>query len=152
MGPHSLQSGQQVLQLRQFDLHPGFAGASSNSEDVEYELRAIQNANTDAILEGFSLCRCELVVEDYEIRIANGHRLPELIDLALSDVKAWMGGIDPLADDVDDLPTGGIGQPGQLLEMFLSNALGEAFQGSPDEYRPIHAYAVADQLGRNVAS
>jgi len=63
-----------------------------------------------------------------------------------------MGGIDPLADDVDDLPTGGIGQPGQLLEMFLSNALGEAFQGSPDEYRPIHAYAVADQLGRNVAS
>jgi hypothetical protein len=36
--------------------------------------------------------------------------------------------------------------------MFLSNALGEAFQGSPDEYRPIHAYAVADQLGRNVAS
>ena len=63
-----------------------------------------------------------------------------------------MGGIDPLADDVDDLPTGGIGQPGQLVEMFLSGALIEGFQGSPNEYRPIHTCAVVDQLGRNVAS
>jgi hypothetical protein len=63
-----------------------------------------------------------------------------------------MGGIDPLADDVDDLPTGGIGQPGQLLEMFLGEALIEGLQGSPDEYRPIHTYAVVDELGRNVAS
>ena len=63
-----------------------------------------------------------------------------------------MGSIDPLADDVYDLPAGGVGQPGQLIEMFLSDALIEAFQGSPDEYRPIHANSVVDQLGRNVAS
>jgi hypothetical protein len=63
-----------------------------------------------------------------------------------------MGGIDPLADNVDDLPTGGIGQPGQLLEIFLGDTLIEGLQRSPDEYRPIHTYAVVDQLGRNVAS
>ena len=63
-----------------------------------------------------------------------------------------MGGIDPLADDVDDLAPRRIGQPGQLIEIFLGNVLIEAFQWSPDEYRPFHAYLVVDQLGRDVAS
>ena len=76
------------MKLRQFHLHPGFAGASASSENVENELRAIQNADADAILEGLSLGRCELVVEDYQICFGNGHGLPELIDLALPDVKA----------------------------------------------------------------
>jgi hypothetical protein len=58
-----------------------------------------------------------------------------------------MGGIDPLANDVDDLPTGGIGQPGQLLEMFLSDTFIEGLQRSPNEYRSIHTYVVVDQLG-----
>ncbi len=49
-----------------------------------------------------------------------------------------MGGIVPLADDVDDLPPGGLGQPGQLFEMFLGDTLIESLQGSPDEHRPIH--------------
>jgi hypothetical protein len=88
VGPHSLQPGQQVLELRHFDLHPGFAGASASSEDIEDELRAIQNSNTDVIFERFPLGRCEFVVEDYEIRVGSGHGLPKLIDLALSDVKA----------------------------------------------------------------
>jgi hypothetical protein len=76
------------LKLRQFHLHPGFAGASASSENVENELCAIQNADTDVILEGLSLGRCELVVEDYQVRFGNGHGLPQLIDLALPDVKA----------------------------------------------------------------
>jgi hypothetical protein len=63
-----------------------------------------------------------------------------------------MGCIDPLADDVDDLTTGCIGQPSQLLEMFLGNTLIEAFQRSPYQYHPIHTYAVVDQLSRNAAS
>ena len=76
------------MKLRQFDLHHCLAGASASSEDVEDELRTIHDANTDAILEGFTLRRCELVVEDYQICLGNGHGLPELIDLALPDVKA----------------------------------------------------------------
>ncbi len=63
-----------------------------------------------------------------------------------------MGGVDPLVDDVDDMATGGVGQPGQLLEMFLSGTLIEGLQGSSDEYDPIQTDAVVDQLGRNVAS
>jgi hypothetical protein len=133
-------------------LHLGLAGASTSSEDVEDELRTIHDANTDAILEGFTLCRCELVVEDHEIRLGTGHTFTKLVDLALSDVEAGMGGIDPLADDVDDLTTCGVGQSGQLLEMFLGDALMEALQGSPHEDRPFHGRAVVDQLGRNVAS
>jgi hypothetical protein len=76
------------LKLCQLDLHLGFAGASATSEDVEDELRAIQNSNADMILQRFPLGRCELVVEDYEIRVRSGHGLPKLINLALSYVKA----------------------------------------------------------------
>jgi hypothetical protein len=63
-----------------------------------------------------------------------------------------MGGVDPLVDDVDNMATGGVGQPSQLLEMFLSGTLIEGLQGSSDEYNPIQTDAVVDQLGRNVAS
>ena len=152
VGPHSLQPGQQVLKLRQFDLHLGFARTSTGGEDVENELGTIQDPNTEAILEGLALRRCELVVEDYEIRFGASHALPKLIDLALPDVEAWMGGVDSLADDVDDLTTGGVSQPGQLIEVLLSDDLIEALQGSPNEHGPIHRKAVVDQPGRNDAS
>jgi hypothetical protein len=140
------------LKLRQFDLHLGLAGASTRSEDVEDELRTIHDTNTDVILEGFALRRCELVVEDHEIRLGAGHAFPKLFDLALSDVEAWMWGIDPLTDDVHDLTTCRVGQPGQLLEMFLGDTLMEALQGGPDEHRTFHGRAVVDQLGRNEVS
>ena len=76
------------MKLRQFDLHLGFKGASASGEDVQDELRAIQNPDTHPILKGFPLGRCELVVEDDEIRVGDGHGLPKLVDLTLSDVKA----------------------------------------------------------------
>ena len=57
-----------------------------------------------------------------------------------------------MVDDVDNMATGGVGQPSQLLEMFLSGTLIEGLQGSSDEYNPIQTEAVVDQLGRNVAS
>jgi len=57
-----------------------------------------------------------------------------------------------LADDVDDLTTCGVGQPCQLFEMFLGDALWEGLQGSPHEHHPFHHRTVVDQLGRNVAS
>jgi len=138
--------------LRQFHLHHGLAAASASSEDVEDELRTIHDANPDSILESFALRRCEFVVEDHEIGVGAGHAFSKLIDLALSDVEAWMGGIDPLADYFDDLTTGGVCQPGQFLEMFLGDALREGLQGSPHKHRPFHGRAVVDQLGRNVAS
>jgi len=150
--PHSLQPRKQVLKLRQFDLHLGFTGASASSEDGENELRSVQDANTDTILEGLTLRRRELVIEDHEIGVRGGHAVPKLIYLALPNVEAWMGGFDPLTHDIDDLTTGRVGQPGQLFEMLLGDALIEGLQRSPDEYGAIHAHAVVDQLGRHSAS
>jgi hypothetical protein len=63
-----------------------------------------------------------------------------------------MGGFDPLTDDVDDLTTRRVGQPGQLLEMLSGDALIEGLQWSPDEYGAIHAHTVVDQLGRDGTS
>jgi hypothetical protein len=96
------------------------------------------------------LGRRELVVEDHEIRLGAFHTFPKLVDLTLSDVGTWMWSVDPLTHDVDDLTTCGVGQPGQLLEMFLGNTLIESLQGSTHEHHPLHNRAVVDQLGRNV--
>ena len=57
-----------------------------------------------------------------------------------------------MADNVDDLPTGGIGQPGQLLEIFLGDTLIEGLQGSPHEHCPFDDCAVVDELSRNEGS
>jgi len=140
------------LKLRQFDLHLGFAGASASSEDVEDELRSVQDANTDTILDGLTLRRGELVVEDHEIGLRGDRAVPKLIDFAFPDVEARMRGFDPLTDDVDHLTTGRVGQPGQLFEMLSGDALIEGLQRSSDEYGAIHTHSVVNQLGRNGAS
>jgi hypothetical protein len=138
------------LKLRQLDLHLGLAGTSASSEDVEDELRTIENTNTDQILQGFALRRCELIVEDHEIRLSGGYTFPKLVGLTLSDVEARMGVVEPLADDVYDLTARGVGQPCQLLQMFLSGALREGLEGSPHQHHPFYDRAVVDQLRRNV--
>tara|TARA_Y100000780_G_scaffold191831_1_gene179916 strand:- start:58 stop:480 length:423 start_codon:yes stop_codon:yes gene_type:complete len=140
------------LELRQLDLHLGLAGTSASSEDVEDELRTIKNTNTDQILQGFALRRCELIVEDYEIRLGGGYTFPKLVGLTPTDVEARMGGIEPLANDVDNLTARGVGQPCQLLQMFLSDALMEGLERSPHQHHTFHDRAVVDQLRRNVAS
>ena len=149
VSPHSLQPGKQVLKLRQLDLHLGLAGTSASSEDVEDELRTIENTNTDQILQGFALRRCKLIVEDHEIRLSGGYTFPKLVGLTLTDVEARMGVVEPLADDIYDLTARGVGQPCQLLEMLLSGVLMEGFERSTHQYHAFHDRAVVDQLRRN---
>ena len=62
-----------------------------------------------------------------------------------------MGGIESLANDVDNLAARGVGQPCQLLQMFLSDALMEGLERSPHQHHAFHDRAVVDQLRRNVA-
>jgi hypothetical protein len=132
-------------------LHLGFDGARTGGEYVEDEFRAIQDTNAYVVFDGFALRRREFVIEDYKIRFGARHGLPKLLQLAFPYVKARMGSVDPLPNHVDDLTAGGVGQPGQLLQMLLSNPLVEGLQWSSDEYGPIHAHAIVDQLGRNIA-
>src|SRR4051794_36144172 len=63
--PHSGQTREQILQLRELDLQAPFATARALREDVEDELRAIEHLAIEHLLEVAPLCGREFVVEDH---------------------------------------------------------------------------------------
>ena len=76
------QPRQQVLQLRQLDLQLAFARARAPREDVEDELRAIDDLAADRLFDVPQLRRRQLVVEDDDVDVGLGARGGERLDLA----------------------------------------------------------------------
>ena len=63
------QPRQHVLQLRQLDLQLPFARSRAPREDVENQLRAIDDAPAADLFEVPRLCGRQLVVDDDEVRV-----------------------------------------------------------------------------------
>ena len=76
------QPRQQVLQLRELDLQLAFARARAPREDVENQLRAIDDLAADRLLDLAQLRRRQLVVEDDDVDVGFGARRGERLDLA----------------------------------------------------------------------
>ena len=68
------QPRQQVLQLRELDLQLAFARARAPREDVEDELRAIDDLAADRLFDVPQLRRRQLVVEDDDVDVGFGAR------------------------------------------------------------------------------
>ncbi len=66
-GARSDESRQQVLQLRQLDLQLAFPRPRTTREDVEDELRPIDDLPVERLLEIAQLRRAQLVVEDDDV-------------------------------------------------------------------------------------
>ena len=62
--PHSRQTREQILQLREFDLQPPFPTARALRKDVENELRAIQHFARKKIFQIAALRGRKLVIEN----------------------------------------------------------------------------------------
>ena len=69
--PGADQPRQQVLQLRQLDLQLAFARPRAPGEDVENQLRAIDDLAADRLLDLPQLRRRQLVVEDDDVDVAS---------------------------------------------------------------------------------
>ena len=73
---------QQVLQLRELDLQLAFARPRAAREDVEDQLRAIDDLAADLLFDLAQLRRRQLVVEDDDVDARLGARRGERLDLA----------------------------------------------------------------------
>ena len=61
------RAGEQILELRKLDLPLALARAGPPREDVENQLRAVDDLAVEPLLQLSQLGRCQLVVEDHEV-------------------------------------------------------------------------------------
>ena len=134
------QPRQQVFQLRQLHLPLAFARARAAREDVENELRAID----DLPLELSSSCRScagsELVVEDHDIHAGLGAgRARALATLPRADEGGRIGSAAaPAACAATTSRTGRVCEPRQLVERMIR--IDPCRRGhEPDERRSLDA-------------
>src|SRR5262249_57945131 len=85
--PHPAHPRQVVLELRKLDLELSLGADGVLREDVEDQLRAIDDARLQRVLEVALLRGLELVVDDERLCTEPAEGLLELLGLALADVR-----------------------------------------------------------------
>ena len=117
--PGADQPRQQVFQLRELDLQLAFARPRAPREDVEDQLRAIDDAALEPLLQLAQLRRRQLVVEDDDVDVGFGRGAREQIDFAAAEKRRGVG-LGPLLQHAQhDLRAGGVGEAGQLFERMF---------------------------------
>ena len=147
VGPHAREPRQQVLELRQLDLHLRLGRAGARREDVEDHLGAVHHPHAERLLEILSLHRGERLVEQHQ----GGTRVPyhalELLHLPLAKIEVRCGGFDPLVGPADDLGARRVGEPVELVQVLVhpTRVLGPLARGA-DEKGALDGWLDVDQL------
>src|SRR3954454_2473543 len=130
--PEAAHAREVVLQLRELDLELALGGHRVLGEDVEDQLRPVDDTRLERVFEGALLHRAELVVDDQHLRLRSGIRLLQLGELAFTDVGARVGACSVLNERGDRLDAR---RPRELLELgelfFRDDALSENGEGEP---------------------
>ena len=133
------QPRQQVFQLRQLHLQLAFARPGAARENVENELRAVDDLAADLLFDLPQLRRRELVVEDHDVDAGLGARRGQRRHLARTEKRRRIG-LGPLLQHAQhDLGAGGFGQPRELLERAFGFHAPGAAGDQPDKRRPLGA-------------
>ena len=112
--PHPAHPREVVLELRELDLELSLGADGVLGEDVEDQLRAVDDPRLERVLERPLLRRAELVVDDQHLCLGVAVRLLQLLELPLADVRARVGEPPVLDDPADRLD---LRRPRQLLEL-----------------------------------
>ena len=108
------ESRQPVFELRQFDLEFAVAGCRVLREDVEDELRAIDDTQLHALGQVAGLCGGQILVDDDELDAALEGSNHQILQLAGAEDGLGVDAGALLGDDVDDLDTR---RPRQLTQL-----------------------------------
>ena len=134
------QPRQQVLQLRQLDLQLAFARARTPREDVENQLRAIDDLAIEALVQLAQLRRRQLVVEDDEIGVGFRRRVRQHVDLAAAEECRGIRPRAILQHAQDDARAGRFGEAAKLFEGMFRVDPPRAAGDQTDERRPLHEH------------
>ncbi len=104
-----------VLKLRQLDLQLAFFGAGVRGEDVQDELRAVDDAGVEMIIQQTQLRGRKVLVEDDDPGVVRRDGGLDLFDLAHADERGGIG-LGPALDH--RLHNARAGGAGQLLKLF----------------------------------
>ena len=112
--PHAAHAREVVLELRELDLELALARDGVLREDVEDQLRPVDDARVQGVFESPLLRRRELAVDDEHLRARVVERRLQLLELPLAHVRARVRlrpVLNELADGVDARG------PGQLVKL-----------------------------------
>src|SRR5262249_36456873 len=115
--PHPAHPRQVVLELRELDLELALGARRMLREDVEDQLRPVDDTRFQRILERPLLCRLQLVVHDEHLGLGVLVGPLELLELPLTEVRTTLGPgtvLDELADRRDERRLRELTQLGQL--------------------------------------
>ena len=130
--PHPAHPRQVVLELRELDLELSLGAPRMLGEDVEDQLRPVDDARRKRVLERLLLGRLELVVDDQHLGLGVLVRLLQLLELPLADVRARIRARTLLDELADRLDARGAGELAQLAELLLGvGGLGEDGEHEP---------------------
>ena len=115
-----------VLELGELDLELALAGAGVAGEDVEDELRAIDDVAGQAGFDVAKLRRGKVVIEQDERRVGAGDGADDFFDFAFADEARGVGFLPALDERGDD---GGTGRAGELFELGAAGGEVEGGRG-----------------------
>ena len=142
VGPHTQQTGQQVLILGQLHLEAALLGAGPLSEDVQNKSRPIQHLDLQILRQGALLGGRQGVVHDDHVRPHGIHQLLHLRHLALANEGTGIGGVLVLKHSAHALAARRLQQVGQLLHGGVVGIfrLGQAVGVEAHQYCPVDGF------------
>ena len=115
--PHAAHAREVVLELGELDLQLSLGARRVLGEDVEDQLRPVDDARVERVLEEPLLRGIELVVDDHALGSLLAEALLQLLELALADVGALRRPGAMLHDFADRLDACGAGKLLDLGEL-----------------------------------
>jgi succinyl-diaminopimelate desuccinylase len=129
--PHPAHSRQVVFELGELDLELSLRGHGVLREDVEDQLRPVDDPGLERVFERSLLRWTQLVVDDEHLRARITVRLLQLLELPFADVRAGIRQPAVLDDPAHRLDTR---RPRQLLELRqLVGAVGSLCEHGENE-------------------
>ena len=119
MRPHSGQSRQQVLVLRQLYLGAGIARLRTSSKDVQDQVGSVQHPFLQELLDVPKLRWAQFVVEDGEIHLMLQHVLLNLTEFSGANKSLGIGNINLLREALQSLSARCQGQKFEFIQVLL---------------------------------
>ena len=87
-----------------------FSGAGAGGKDVENELRTVDDALFEPLLQGADLHAAQFAVKDHRVGLRFGGGRFDLINLALAHIARPEGAVHALAGPAGDFASGGLNE------------------------------------------